>query len=102
MWSVTPGSGLLSRFMRQGGRRETPEQEAELLRLGKLKLEDIEEDRRTWDWEIAPIVVQDPFWPKEVRRVSPSMFSIFHLSFKDTKIGFFDARIICTTLGLRI
>ena len=77
MWSVTPGLGLLSRFMRQGQRREVPEQEAELLRQGKLKPEDPEEHKRTWDWEIAPIVVQDPFWPKEVLRISPLPFSLF-------------------------
>jgi hypothetical protein len=63
--------------MRQGQRREVPEQEAELLRQGKLKPEDPEEHKRTWDWEIAPIVVQDPFWPKEVRRISRLLFSIF-------------------------
>jgi len=63
--------------MRQGQRREIPEQEAELLRQGKLKPEDTKEDRRTWDWEIAPIVVQDPFWPKEVLRISRLPFSLF-------------------------
>ena len=50
MWSVTPWLGLLSRFMRQGQRSEIPEQEAQLLRQGKLKPEDTKEDRRTWDW----------------------------------------------------
>jgi hypothetical protein len=85
MWSVTPGSGLLSRFRKQGGRKETPEQEAELLRQGKLKPEDIGEDRRTWDWEAAPIVVQDPFWPKEVRR---SLYSILVYRSKILKLIF--------------
>lgn len=38
-------------------------QEAELIRDGKLDPEATPQHLRTWDWNAAPLVVQDPFWP---------------------------------------
>jgi hypothetical protein len=71
-WTMVPGEGLVPRLF-QG---KPSEELSKLMRQGKMPAEEYREDRRTWDWYSAPLIIQDPFWPVEVC----SLFSCVHYS----------------------